>query len=63
MAMHAPHVAAVRQVLDRRRRETGQPAPIPVTLPDDPRVRGVVVRRPSLGDYDALKARKEVGDE
>lgn len=63
MAMHAPHVAAVRQVLDRRRRETGQPAPIPVTLPDDPRVRGVVVRRPSLGDYDALKARKEIGDE
>ena len=63
MAMDAPHVAAVRQVLDRRRRDVGQPAPIAVTLPDDPRVRGVVVRRPSLGDYDALKGRKDGGDE
>jgi len=61
LAMDAPHVAAVRQVLDRRRRDAGQPAPIAVTLPDDPRVRGVVVRRRSLGDYDALKGPKEGG--
>lgn len=63
MAMDAPHVAAVRQILDRRRRDDGQSAPIAVTLPDDPRVRGVVVRRSPLGAYDALKGRKEVDDE
>lgn len=63
MAGDAPHVAAVRQVLDRRRRDNGQLAPIPVALPDDPRVQGVVVRRPTLGVYDALKGRKGGGDE
>jgi len=51
----APHIAAVLQVLDRRRRDAGLLAPVAVTLPDDARVRDVVVRRPSLEAYDALK--------
>jgi transposase len=58
MAMDAPHIAAVRQVLDRRRRDAGLPAPVAVDLPDDPRIRDMVVRRPSLGAYDALKTSK-----
>jgi transposase len=62
IAMDAPHVAAVRQVLDRRRRDAAQQAPIAVTLPDDPRVRNVVVRMPALDVYDALKGRKEGRD-
>jgi len=59
LAADAPHVAAVRQVLDRRRLDTGLPTPVAVTLPDDPRVRGVVVQTRPLGAYDALKARTE----
>jgi transposase len=62
MAMDAPHVAAVRQILDRRRRDAGRSVPVAVVLPDDPRVRNVVVRRPSLDAYDALKGPKEVED-
>jgi len=58
MAMDAPHIAAVRQVLDRRRRDAGLPAPVAVALPDDPRIRDMVVRRPGLGAYDALKTSK-----
>ena len=55
LAADAPHVAAVRQVLDRRRQDADKPPPVAVTLPDDPRVRDLVVRRPSLGAYDRLK--------
>lgn len=54
MAADAPHVGAVRQVLDRRRQEAQKPPPIAVTLPDDPRVRDVVVKSPSLNAYDQL---------
>jgi hypothetical protein len=52
----APHPGAVRQVLDRRRQDTDQPPPIAVTLPDDPRVRNVVVPPRTLHAYDQLSA-------
>jgi transposase len=58
LAADAPHVGAVRQVLDRRRQETNQPPPIPVTLPDNPKVRDVVVAPRSLGVYDQLGGKK-----
>lgn len=51
LAQDAPHIAALRQILDRER----PAAPNAVTLPDDPRVRDVVVRQPPLSVYDALK--------
>ena len=35
LAAGTPHLAAVRQILDRRRREAGLPPPIAVDLPDD----------------------------
>lgn len=63
IAMDAPHIAAVRQVLDRRRRDAGLGAPVAVDLPDDPRIRDMVVRRPSLAAYDALKGAQEDFDE
>ncbi|MES2644873.1 MAG: IS21 family transposase [Myxococcota bacterium] len=50
----APHPSAVRQVLDRRRQDTDQPPPIAVTLPNDPRVRNVVVPPRTLHAYDQL---------
>lgn len=54
LAADAPHVGGVRQVLDRRRLDAGKPPPIAVTLPDDPRVREVVVSPRSLRAYDQL---------
>ncbi len=49
------HPHAVRHVLERRRRERDQPPPVPVELPDDPRVRDLVVRPHALDGYDKLR--------
>jgi hypothetical protein len=58
LAADAPHVGAVRQILDRHRQETDQAPPIAVILPHDPRVRNVVVLPRSLDVYDQLKGKK-----
>lgn len=63
MGRDAPHLHAVRQVLDRRRHAEGRPPPVAVALPDDPRVRGLVVKAHSLADYDALAKGEEDADE
>ena len=49
-----PHQHAVRQILERQRRERGGKPVVPVDLPDDPRVRDLVVRPHDLERYDAL---------
>jgi hypothetical protein len=56
-----PHLSAVRFLLEKRRRALGQPVPIPVELPDDPRVRNLSVRPHSLETYDQIK--EVTGDE
>jgi transposase len=48
----APHLGAVRQILDHRRQAAGQPPPISPQLPDDPRVRDLVIRPHPLSTYD-----------
>jgi transposase len=48
----SPHPETVRLVLDRRRLERRQPPPLPVDLPDDPRLRDLVVVPHRLADYD-----------
>jgi len=45
---------SVAHVLDQRRRARGAPVPIEVTLPNDPRVHGLVVTPHSLDRYDTL---------
>jgi transposase len=45
---------SVAHVLDQRRRARGAPVPIEVTLPNDPRVHGLVVTPHSLEPYDRL---------
>ena len=49
-----PHANAVRLALERRREARSQPPPLAVQLPDDERVRGIVVRTGTLGDYDHI---------
>ena len=52
LAAGSPHPDTVRLVLDRRRHQRRQPPPLPVALPDDPRVRDLVVIPHPLADYD-----------
>ena len=59
LAAGTPHLAAVRQILDRRRREAGLPPPLAVALPDDPRVRNLVVHAHPLHRYDSLSNQEE----
>jgi hypothetical protein len=55
---------SVAHILDQARRARDAKVPLPVVLPDDPRVRDVVVTPRPLRTYDALaRSRKESGDE
>jgi len=51
---NSPSPHAVRLVLERREKERGTPPTLPVELPEDPRVRDLIVRPHSLVDYDEL---------
>jgi transposase len=55
----SPHPETVRLVLDRKRHARGQPPPVPVALPEDPRVRDLVVKPHSLEDYDPEDPKEE----
>jgi transposase len=46
--------ASVAHLLEQRARQRGAPPPLPVVLPDDPRVRNQRVPQHSLTPYDAL---------
>jgi transposase len=48
----SPHPHTIRLVLERHRQ--GQPPCLPLTLPDDPRLRDLVVRPHDLSSYDEL---------
>jgi hypothetical protein len=49
-----PHHHAVRQILERQCRAEGRKPTLPVTLPDDPRVRELTIRPHALQAYDEL---------
>lgn len=63
LAQGTHHPAAVEQVLDRRRLEAGGLPPVPLELPDDPRVRDLSVRVQALKSYDTLEGDTEDDDE
>jgi transposase len=48
------HHHGIRQILERDRIERGAPPPLPVVLPDDPRVRDLSVRPHDLSRYDEI---------
>ncbi len=52
---NAMHVAAVQQVLERNRHRLGQPPALAVELPQDPRVRDLVVKPHRLDSYDTFQ--------
>lgn len=62
VAADTPHLAAVNQILERHRHERRQVPPIPVQLPDNPRVRNLYVKPQSLAGYDALAGQNTAPD-
>ena len=58
----APHLAGVRQILDRKRHQRGLAPAVPIHLPDDPRLRDVVVRPHRLRDYETLQENDHAHD-
>jgi len=57
-----PHLSALRHILDRNRYDQGKPPPIAVELPDNPRVRDLVVTPHSLTTYDQLRQEDSADD-
>jgi hypothetical protein len=55
LASGAPHLAAVRQILEQKRHAQSQPPPLAVALPADPRVRDIVVHPHDLVTYDQVQ--------
>jgi transposase len=55
----APHLAAVRQILEQARHAQAQPPPIAVALPQDSRVRDIVVHPHALTTYDQIRTETE----
>jgi len=51
----APHPNSVRRILERNHKTKGMAPPVPVPLPDDPRIRNLTVRAHDLKSYDSLK--------
>jgi anti-sigma regulatory factor (Ser/Thr protein kinase) len=49
-----PHPNSVRQVLERRREQRDRLPPLTLTLPDNDKVRNIVVRTASLARYDQI---------
>ncbi len=63
LAREVPHPNAVRLALERRREQRDQAPPVAVALPDDQRVRDLVVRPHKLDDYDQLQSHPEDDDD
>ena len=62
LAKDSPHLSAVRHFIDMQQAQRGQSPPVPVTLPDNPRVRNLSVRTHNLADYAALTTRETSDD-
>lgn len=59
LARDVPHPNAVRLCLEKRRESHNQLPPVALDLPDDKRVRDLVVRPHDLGSYDQLKSTEQ----
>ena len=59
----AAYLGGVRHFIDQHRKESNKPPPLPLALPDDPRLRTLSVRPHDLADYDRLHDPSNSGDE
>jgi hypothetical protein len=55
LARGSLHLGAVRHLLDRARKDRGEPPAVELHLPHDPRLDGLVVRSHPLSTYDQLQ--------
>jgi transposase len=62
LARNVPHHHAVRLSLEKRREERNQLPPVSLDLPDDKRVRELVVRPHQLHTYDQLQKEEKNND-
>lgn len=63
LSKNMPHPNAVRLGLEKRREERNQLPPIQIDLPDDARVRDLVVRPHDLTHYDQIQSLIEEKDD
>jgi transposase len=54
LSCNAAHIQGVRQILEQQQHDRHLHPPLPVALPDDPRVRDIVVRPHDPATYDRL---------
>ena len=54
LAQDAAHLGAVRHFIDQHAHARGQPPPIAVVLPNDPRLHALSAPAPALSDYEQL---------
>ena len=59
----AAYLGGVRHFIDQQRKESNKPPPLPLALPDDPRLRTLSVRPHDLADYDHLHDESDCADE
>jgi hypothetical protein len=62
LSREVPHPNAIRLCLERRRESRQESPPLALDLPDDKRVRDLVIRAHDLGSYDQLKSWEETDD-
>jgi transposase len=58
LELDAPHISAVRRILERGHLSRGEPPPVTAPIVRDPRHAGLVVRPHSLSTYDELAKEK-----
>jgi transposase len=63
LARGTPHLGAVRHLLDRARKDRGEPPAVEPHLPPDPRLEGLVVRPHPLSTYDRLQRMTDDDDD
>ena len=59
----AAYLGGVRHFIDQHRKQSDKPPPLPLALPDDPRLRTLSVRPHDLADYDRLHNEAHSADE
>ncbi len=62
LAKGAGHPQAVRHILERDRLEAGHEAALPLSLPNNPKIRDLTVKPHSLTDYDHLTESEDDND-